>query len=457
MRLHYRPLCCAFLIGLIVLTAQAAHAANGMNMIGFAGRSTAMAGADLAVTDSPAAMNINPAGIGWCVDPELDFGLSLMDPSLEHTDMLGNRRSDSLGRIPMPFLGYVQPRGKMTWGVGLFVQGGLGAEYENLTTPMAVLFNSGMFPPGTFGNSVIPNTDDVKTQLAHAKLTPTVAWRVGSNMTVGASLNVSYARAEMKFFPETSLLADLNMSGTPGDAPGEAFSGMHVDDVHALDFGLRVGFQYRRDRLMIGGSYFTETGLDFEDGTMTLNLSAMGLGKVEYDAEIADFAWPERVGLGIGYQITDNLLIAADADWVNWADAIETLTIKLSNPDHAMAPPTREIPFVMNWEDQWIWALGFELTPRDKWAVRWGYNHGDAPIPETTLRPQFPAIAEDHLTAGLGYSSGPWTFNLGLEYVFESEKTNNSTDAMLNPFGPGSTETLSQFMAHLTMRRKFGS
>ena len=82
-------------------------------------------------------------------------------------------------------------------------------------------------------------------------------------------------------------------------------------------------------------------------------------------------------------------------------------------------------------------------------------NHGDTPVPNDTLRPLFPAIAESHVTGGFGVDKGPWTFDLGLEYVIESEKTNNNSDPTVNPFGPGSTETLSQFMVHFMMRRSF--
>ena len=445
------------LAGLVLFGAHAIYASNGMNLIGFGARSIAMAGADLAITDSAAAMNINPAGIGWCVQPELDFGVGLMNPTLTHTDRLGNDREDSLDRYPMPFLAYVHPVGELTFGVGLFVQGGLGVEYQDLITPFSALANSGMLPPGTFGRSVIPRTDEVKTQLSHMKLTPSVAWRASSTVTLGATLNVSYAEAEMRFFPETSVLADLDQSGMPGDSPRDMFFGMHVDDVSTFAYGLRLGMQYKKGPLSIGAAYSTQTDLDFDGGTMAMNLSALGIGKVNYDAQMKDFAWPRQAGVGIGYRINPKLLIASDVDWINWSSAIETLTIQIDNPDKPGAPPSRSIPFQMNWEDQWVWALGFEVTPAQRWAARFGYNHGDSPIPDQYLRPQFPAIAEDHLTGGFGYSTGRWIFDLALEYVPEVSKTNQNPDPSVNPFGPGSTETLSQFAAHFTLRRVFSS
>ncbi len=55
----------------------------------------------------------------------------------------------------------------------------------------------------------------------------------------------------------------------------------------------------------------------------------------------------------------------------------------------------------------------------------------------------------------VGFNRGRWTFDMGFEYVLETAKTNNNRDPAVNPFGPGSKETLSQFMAHFMLRISF--
>jgi long-chain fatty acid transport protein len=438
-----------------MVAAHTSRAANGMNMIGFGAESTSMGGADLAVTDSPAAMNINPAGISQCSSPEVAFGLGHAWPSVENRDQLGNEQEDELDRIPMPFLAYVHPVGRFTLGAGLFVQGGLGAEYGDLVTPMSALKNSlPMLPPGFSDGDLIPDRDEARTRVMFAKFTPTVAWQINPEWSVGASLNVGYARADMKLFPETSVDAEIrDMSGNV--LREVEFFGMNLEDTSAFGYGGRVGFQYRKGNLMLGGAYFTETALDLDDGTMTLNLSALGLGKVKYDAAISDFAWPRRAGLGAAYHVSPLLLISADVDWIDWSSAIERLTIKVKVPANSPPEVPREIPFEMNWKDQWVFAVGMEITPAAGWALRFGYNHGDTPIPNDFLRPMFPAIGEDHFTGGLGVTKGRWTFDMGVEYVLKAKKTNDSRDPAVNPFGPGSRESLSQFMAHFMLRVAF--
>ncbi len=440
-----------------LLLAAAAFGSNGMNMIGYGAESIAMGGADLALTASPSAMNINPAGIAWCAEPEIDFGFGLMEPSLEHSDRFGNRRSDELDRYPMPFVGYVHPVGEVTLGVGLFVQGGMGAEYTGLVTPFAAMAAGGALGPGPTPASSLPPTDLTRTSVMHVKLSPSVAWRVRPGLSVGASLDVSYARAELALFPETSVVADLDGSGRPGDSTADAFFGMAGEDLSGVGYGLRLGLQYRRGDLSLGAIYFSETDLSLDGGSMFLNLSALGLGKVGYDCEMAGLTWPQHAGAGVAYRLTPSVKLAGDVDWVGWSSAIDTVTIRIDSPDRPGAPPTREIPLRMGWRDQWVFAAGLEWQARAAWAVRFGFNHGDSPIPDSMLRPLFPAIAEDHLTAGLGWRGGGWIVDFALEYVLSIDRVNDSRDRAVNPFGPGSREQLSQVVAHLMVRRPLGS
>lgn len=442
-----------FGVSLLLLTAVPSLASNGMNMIGFGAESVAMGGADLAMTKSACSMNINPAGIAQPGQAMFEFGLTPMNPSLSHTDTLGNNRADDLQRYPMPYIGYTHPMRNVSLGIGFFAQGGLGAEYNNLSTPFSVMAASGTLPTGFFDNDLIPAGDDTQTNIAHAKLTPTMAWRINPQVTVGVALNVSHLNAEMKLFPETSVVADLDQSGVAGDSPRDAFFGMDLQNASSTGYGLRLGAQYRKGPFMLAGAYVTETDLDLEGGDMTLNLTALGLGKVHYDAKMVGFAWPRQAGVGTAYQMTPRFTLAADMDWTNWADAIGMLTIELENPDVPSAPSSRKIPFPMNWKNQWVWALGAEVTPAPNWTVRMGYNHSDTPIPAQSLRPLFPAIAEDHVTAGFGVSKGTWTFDMAFEYVAKNELTNDSADPTVNPFGPGSQESLSQFATHFLLRR----
>lgn len=413
-------LCTFMLLGLAVQ----AWATNGMNMIGHGAVSPAMGGADLAIVDNATAMNINPAGLCECLGPELGVGASYLNPRLDHSDAIGNDLGGEKEVFILPLLTYAQPVDSlpMTFGLGLFSQGGMGAEYKNVATP--------------FGTS-----DELFSDIMFAKLTPTLAWKSkGSSLKLGVSANLGYARTEMRMFPETTV-------------PG-TFAGMDLDGLESYGYAYRLGFQYALGRLTIGGAYLSESELDFEDGTMVLNMGGP-LGKVSYDAEMDGFAWPQQAGLGLSYRFSPALRMAADVDWIDWESALGTIDIQLSNPSNASAPATQSIPIVMNWEQQWVYAVGLEYEPVIGWIFRLGYNHGDSPVPDETLTPLFPAIVEDHITAGIGSYGGPWQIDLAVEVGLKGEQTNNNPDPQLNPFGVGSREKHSQVTTHIMVRRTF--
>jgi long-chain fatty acid transport protein len=327
----------------------------------------------------------------------------------------------------------------LTWGIGLFAQGGMGAEYKDLNTP--------------FGGK-----DDTYTNVMYAKLTPTLAWTVTPAFRLGAALNVGYAQTALKFFPNTSAFIDVNADGVPD----VQFPGMNMKDMWALSYGGRFGFQYRLGDLSVGGAYLTPTDLEFKHGTMTLNFENLPTGpgttlgkKVKYDAEMTGFNWPQQAGLGLSYRITPKVRVAGDVNWIDWSSAVKTVKIKVKNPDVAGAPETMTIPFTMNWKDQWVYAVGVEFLPAPAWAVRFGYNHANSPVPDDTLTPLFPAIVTDHLTTGFGYKTGNWTYDTGVEYGLPAKQTNNNTNGNENPFGPGSVEKHAQLTLHLQVGRVF--
>ena len=455
MRARLLNFLCSTVLLLIFIQPAVLLGSNGMNMIGFGARSTAMGGADLAIISEPAAMNINPAGISRLQRATLSFGLSPVWPLISHTDRFGNDAYEELDHVPMPYAAYVHPVGNLSVGVGVFGQGRLGAEYTDMTTSFNALKNSGNLPPDFFVGNIIPFDDEMRTTLMHMKLTPSLSWRLSDNLAVGASLNVSYVRASMKFFPETSILADLDFSGIKGDSQRDVFSGMEVDGVAGFGYGFRTGFQYALGNLFIGGAYLSETKLNPDGGKMELNLTAQGLGIVDYNAFTEGLIWPQQAGVGVAYQLTRRILLASDVDWINWSNAFKTLEIHLDNPSFDRALPSRVIPFLMDWEDQLVVAVGMELMLVPNLVGRLGFNHGKSPVPDNRLRPIFPAIAENHITGGLGWTINNWTFDMSIEYALEVKQSNNATEFMVNPFGPGSTEILSQTAAHFSVYRSF--
>ncbi len=387
--------------GMVALACSAgpALATNGMNMIAFGGQEAGMAGASLAVSDNPMATNNNPAGLTQVKTPELTAGLEVLMPNLQHQDMFTGSVDGESNYFLLPMAAYAQPLGNGPWrlGLGLFAQGGMGAEFKNLKT--------------AFGT-----TDQTYTNVGYAKLAPSVAYQVTPDLSLGLALNLGYSTMEMKFFPNTV-------------APG-AFYGMNLQDVYAFGYGLKAGAQYKLNPMTtLGLVYTSRSQMDFKHGSMTF----AGLGS--YDAEVSGFNWPQSVGAGVALRPTSRWLLALDLTWVNWSEAMETVEIKTNSP-------LGTVKFPMEWKDQYVVALGAAYKLTEAWTLRAGYNYASNPVPQENLSPLFPAITEHHVTLGLGYRiNQAWSIDGAWEHAFEKIVTYTNTGA---PFGPNAEESHEQ-------------
>jgi len=169
----------------LVTTGLAAHATNGINLIGFGAESTLMGGADVAVARDTSALNTNPAGLTQIKAPLLDmFGSVLRTTDLVHKDPRNEEHASNRYTL-LGGGGYARPLENMpcTAGIGLFAQGGAGGVFDNLRTP--------------FGNR-----DDLSSLFGIAKIIPGIGCEVTDKLSLGASLNIVYASIEQDFFCE---------------------------------------------------------------------------------------------------------------------------------------------------------------------------------------------------------------------------------------------------------------
>lgn len=365
------------------LVAVPSQATNGMNMIGYGAVSSGMGGADLAVVDNAAAMNINPAGICSCEGPQLIIGTSILRPKLLHTQAT-QRSSAEDNNFFLPLIAYVAPLGQrgLTLGLGAFAQGGMGVDYSQLATPFMT-------------------TDELYSNLSYLRINPTLAWQTpNERLKLGVGINMGQANVEIRNFPDT-FVAGL-------------FDGFRVDHLKAIGYNIRVGFQYHWRKLSIGGSWISRTDLKFRDGDMVF---ASAPNTVE-SASLKGFNWPQQVGLGFAYSLSPAFRIAADIDWIEWSEAVDQPV--LHGKDRALL-------FDLGWQDQWVYALGIEWLFLPNWTLRVGYNHGTSPVPEEKVATLFPAIIEDHATLGLGYSTARWKLDLAYEQGLENNLNQPST------------------------------
>jgi long-chain fatty acid transport protein len=413
----------ALAAALALAAAVPAAATNGMYLIGYGPETVGRGGANIAVSDRTLAVNFNPAGIVQLQGNHTAVSISTLAPSLTFGNA-ANRTFDAQDRyFLLPAFTYVRASkdSPWSWGFGMVAQGGMGATFEG-------------------ENTFFGTRDETFTEVRFATMTPTVAYSFSDDMALGLTANVGYADASFRFFPDTSYFNP--------DNPAMSFPGLNLKQAGGLQTNLRLGWWWRPDpRFSLGAIYQTETRSHYDNGDLWVNFESFpGLGrKVLYSADVDGFTFASQAGVGVAFRPQRQWVVALDVKRYFWDSAIDTIEVRASNPDTAGAPPTLEIPFVFDWRDQWIVALGADFRATDRLTLRAGYNFGQNPVPDRTLTPLFPATTERHLTAGFGWLVGNQLVEMAVERAFGNTRTNDNPDPTVNPFGPGATVSHEQW------------
>jgi long-chain fatty acid transport protein len=384
----------------LTLLSPATFATNGYNLIGFGTESTLMGGADVAVARDTSALNTNPAGLTQIRGQAFDgFASGLRTFDLSHQDSLGNNKHADNKYTFLGGGGYAASLDSLpcSAGVGLFSQGGAGGIFKNINTP--------------FGNR-----DEMSSLFGMAKISPGMGCRINDSWSVGASLAVTYASVRQKFFPDTSV----------GAAP---FAGYRLDRATALKVGFRLGVQYRVNPFLTLATTYTEKiDLPLTDGELTANYSGMGLGGVKYhNASVTGLALPREVALGFALKPADTLLLSFKVDWINWADAIKSATIRATDPENPLAPAVYQIVTAGDWSNQWVFASGLAYDWNEQTTLYLGHNYGNSPIPAQNANPLLAGILDHHVTLGAARQiSREWRMTGGLEYMLPVKENYSS-------------------------------
>ncbi len=225
------------------------------------------------------------------------------------------------------------------------------------------------------------------TQLMILKFAPTFAYQINDKLSVGFAVHIV----------NSSLDLDNGTSSNYG-------------------FGGQIGAIYElNSSFSIGATYQSPVNSDHQN-----------VLDMDNDGTMDDFAFeaPQNFGLGIAYTPSDRLLVEINVKWLNWSDA--------------------EGYDDLDWDDQYVLALGGQYKPTSKLTLRVGYNYAKNQINEhnnfdgsTTVKIQgkavntygyetlriigFPAIVEHHVTMGLGYEITPnLNVNFGYMHAFET-------------------------------------
>ena len=450
---------------LLSCAASSLLATNGVNMIGTDTISRSMGGTGVAhFTDGSGDLGRNVALIADVEDQEIHMDITyfnatvgtstqdymILNETLANPGPSTGASQNHLDTNFIPTLSYVSKINDVySWGFSMMGAAGMGVDYKDtgkqdytdtngnpnsnfaqrrLKSGMmlmkiipAVSYRQGGttygFAPVLGLGSLSLNYDDAQTQADGSRdnsqsdrsglfgsniggdsLVPALGWQVGvdtkvnSKLRIGATYQSSlkYKYKNVANFKQFGPHGMVNMSN---DFLGGALVNNTGDnsDIAALLVGAGVSQEIADGLVQL-----------MPNGTIADSLEATNPDNL--DDLIMEQPW--EVAIGFGYELTDQVTVTMDYRYIAWG----------------LAEGYQDF----GWENQSVYAMGFEFRPNKKFRFRGGYNYAESPIKNksgefgslltdvqgTLVFDQavsmlnmtgFPAIAETHFTLGAGY------------------------------------------------------
>jgi long-chain fatty acid transport protein len=361
---------------------------------------------------NPGALSYNPATLAGVVDTDVAFSLVEIVP---HSSAVYGTATTSAGTpaggnaAPRNFIGDApvpdvvlrhRLSDRLSVGLGVSVPFGLKT----------------VFPTGWAGRYYARKTSAITVNVA-----PSLAWQATPELTLGASLNIEYARGELTSAIDTGTLGVL--SAMPGAMPGALDSGARLSAISWSEgFSLGAVWQPMSD-LGFGLAYKSAISHKMS-GPLTFTLDGAGLGAAIRGATglftdtraSVKLPMPDMILFGAKKQLSDDLAVMVELDWTNWS-RFKELTVVARNP----AQP--DDVTLANWHDSIFASLGGEYRLNDAWKLRAGVGYDESPVPDATRGPRIPDANRTWLAAGMEYrlASGA-ALNLSYGHLFNDDQ-----------------------------------
>lgn len=385
-----------FVAGLIgaVSAAQTASAAGFyIQEQSVKAQGSAFAGAAANAEDASVIFN-NPAAMTDLSGPQGAAGVAVIIPSASFTDRGsnigggpptgGNDGGDPFSAVPVPSIYLATPIKDGTWWVGLAVTAPFGLSNE---------YNKGW----------VGRYNSTKSVLRTIDIDPSVAVKVGGNVSLGAGVDIQHAYADLQQAVFTGL-ADATAR-----VEGDSWKvGYNVGLLWDVDPATKLGLHYR--------SAITQN----IDGTLSVS------GIIPATAATADLKLPDIIEFGASHDFSSRLKVMGSVDWFGWNNFNEIRVQTATLPDSVTTEDYR---------NTWMVAVGAEWKQDDKWTYRGGVQFDETPT-GSNRDTRVPDSNRFWLSAGGSYQMTPaFSIDGALSHLFMPDASVNVS----NQFGAGPT------------------
>ena len=347
--------------------------AGGFQLNEHGARAMAQGGAFAARAYDASAIFFNPAGLGFQTGRSFYLGTTVILPKSSFFGPLQNNTNEENKMVdqtftPINLYGTYQVDDRIHVGIGVNNPYGLGTEWDENW-------------PGKFITT--------KIDLVSFFISPTIAYKINDELSVGAGFNYVTGNATIKrivsdpFDPHAKVTVDLSGKG----------------------YGFSAGAIYKiTKQISVGASYRNSVKLDAK-GTANFDpaRTVYPIGDASASLEL-----PATAFVGVAYTPIENLEVEADYQYIGWS-SYDKLVIEFKKDGSKTESPK-------NYRNTYILRFGGEYTMGD-FQFRAGYLLDRTPVKAKYVEPLLPDANRSGANLGVGYKFNEM-FSADVAYMF---------------------------------------
>lgn len=352
----------------------------------------AMGHTGVAVVNSAEVLFFNPAGMAFLEDRfNFSAGANILVAKTRFQNETYNWKAHT-NNVGTPFNAYVAYKVTDWLSVGLAVYTPYGSAVK--------------WDKDWQGSHLV---NDIDLQAVYVQ--PTVSIKVNDKFSIGGG----------PIYVNGSANLNRNLSRNLTDEAGNR-SNITIDAKGITAWGYTLGFMFNpTDRIRMGFNYRSEITVEARGEKATFhNIPSFLQGTFTDTKFDADFPLPAEISVGISFQVTDKLLLAADYNRTQWK-VYDALVVDFENN-----VPTSYNP--RNYKDSDAYRLGAQYTANEKFTFRAGWYVDQSPVQDGYFAPETPRNSSMGFTGGLTYQINK---KLGVDFSFlylHFDEVDNSYD-----------------------------
>ncbi len=371
---------------LLLLTSATTGSGLGFRLVDMDAHASARGNAFAATADTPAAVYYNPAGITQVSAVSMQAGVYAIDFDADYrSSQTGESFTNEAGfkAVPNAYITVPIETTPLTFGIGAYAPFGLVNDWPDDTDFRTVA---------------------TRSRLEYRQITPVLAWEINPTLSIGGGLTINDAQLDLR--------QGIFESGHPL-ANGDEFRFDGRDQF----FGYTLGVRWSpAERHAFGLAYRSSTRSSLQ-GIATTRVPAAGIDAEERAA--LNLPFPKSAVIGYSFRPREHWNLEANLEWTDWS-VLDTVTMRRDQ--------SGDEELVFQWEESIVYKAGVTRYFENDFHISVGYMFSENTVPDDHYTP---AVPEDdrHLgMAGVGWSNGDVSWNLGYQFGYSSTRRVRGSD-----------------------------